>query len=483
MKTLSRLRRNDRSNKEKLRKKVHRRREVANGIFLGSMGHGRKSFDCRYDFEGSGSIISPPGGGKTARVFIPTLLTDPGTFVVFDPALDIYQTTHEQRERLGNDVLVACPFPVDANEILSPDHQIVDCGIDFFGNIDFEGHPGTVREKIKNRVELFLPDKVKTDSKSRFFERDGRSIIDFLCLDELRHGRRILLPNVRQRLLSGPTILNEAFVSAMDCSDFAGELALLANGLNGVLTAAPQQFSGGFGCAAQAIELFDGFSSVGSHVGGGGFDPARLKSGRNVTIYVCYPGERVKTHSRIAAATMNYLLQQVCHGRTENRVTALIDEAAELGNGDSGIPIARYMNIGRKHNLRVFCAWQELEGQVCERYGKEGVKQILAASDLMWITSLRGPETCETFSKMIGMRSAESINLSDRPQNVSVMPEQTFGRAHHSVPAMRPEELQRLDQRLALVLMGHHKPMLVNKVGYFERADLCQLAGPNPYRG
>ena len=361
----------------KAAKKIRRRRKVASGVFLGSMGQGRKSFDCRYDGEGSGSIISPPGGGKTSGVFINTLLTDPGTHIVFDPALDIYQTTHEQRERLGNDVFVACPFSSDANAILHPNHQIVDCGIDFFGGIDLKGDPGTIREKIKNRVELFLPDKVKTDAKTRFFERDGRSLLDFLCLDELRHGRRIQLPNIRQRLLSGPAMLNEAFASAMDCSDFAGELALLANGLNGVLIAAPQQFSGGYGCAAQAIELFDGYSSVGSHVAGGGFDPARLKSGKKVTIYVCYPGERVKTHSLIATATMSYLLQQVCQGRTENRVTALIDEAAELGNGgDSSLPIARYMNIGRKHNLRVFCAWQELEGQVCERYGKEGVKQI-----------------------------------------------------------------------------------------------------------
>ena len=84
---------------------------------------------------------------------------------------------------------------------------------------------------------------------------------------------------------------------------------------------------------------------------------------------------------------------------------------------------------------------------------------------------------------MVGMKAAESVNLSDRPQNATVMPEQTFGRSHHSVPLLRPEELQRLNQRLALVLMGHHKPMLMNKVGYFERADLFQLAGPNPYRG
>lgn len=463
-----------------LRKRRARKqkRHTARGVFLGELRQGRKSCDLRYAGECSGSIVSPGGGGKTSGVFIPTLLTDPSTHIVFDPALDIYQTTHEQRIRLDNDVIVLCPFADDANAILHPDHQIVDCGINLFGHIDYESKPESILENIKNRVELILPDKLKTDAKSRFFERDGRTILEFLCLDELRAGRTLLLPNIRQRLISGYDVLSQAFLDAGDSTAFCGELALLGNNLMAMLNGSAPQFTGGYGCASQAVNLFAGYSSAGRHVTGDGFDPARLKSGKRVTVYVCYPGERVKTHQRLATATITYLLQQVCRGRTENTVTALIDEAAELD-----VPVARFMNIGRKHNLRIFCAWQELEGQVCERYGKEGVKQILAASDLMWITSLRGAETCATFSKMIGMKSAETLSFNDRPQSTAEMPEQTFGRGHHSVPLLRPEDLQRLDQALALVMIGANKPMLINKVGYFQRPELLRLAGPNPYRG
>ncbi|WP_372716132.1 type IV secretory system conjugative DNA transfer family protein [Novipirellula sp.] len=454
--------------------------QPTSGIFLGTINDRRKTVDLRFDSEGSGSIVSPPGGGKTAKCFCPTLLTDPGTHIVFDPTLEIYSMTHVARELLGNDVYVVCPHPDDANEILHPDHQITDCGINFFGSSEFKGKPERVRENIKNRVELLLPDNLKTDAKTRFFEIDGRELLEFTCLDELNRGRDITLPNVRERILSGPAELNEAFVEAMESSAFAGELALLANGLNGVLTAAPQQFSGGFGCAKQAIGLYDGYSSVGRHVSGPGFDPALLKTGeKNVTLYICYPGERIKTHQRMAAATMTYLFQQVCKGRPGNCVTALVDEATEIGC----FPIARFMNIGRKFNLRIFAAWQELEGQVDEVFGRSGVRQILSASELMWITSLRGPETCETFSKMIGMKGIENLSLNDRPQSTSTMPDQSFGRGHQSVPLIRPEDLQRMDQRLALVLVGANKPMLVNKVGYFEREAFRRIAGPNPYRG
>ena len=75
----------------------------------------RNSFDRRDDGDGSGSIIAPPGAGKTSRIFIPTLLTDPRTQIVFDPAVDIYETTREKPGRSDGDVSVVCPFQDDAN--------------------------------------------------------------------------------------------------------------------------------------------------------------------------------------------------------------------------------------------------------------------------------------------------------------------------------------------------------------------------------
>ena len=170
--------------------------QIASGIFLGTMSDGRKTIDLRFDSEGSGSIVSPPGGGKT-QVFCNTLLSDPTTTIVVDPTLELYSMTHLARELLGNDVYVVCPHPDDANEILHPDHQIVDRGINFFGSSDFKGKPERIRENIKNRVELLLPDNVKTDAKTRFFELDGKDLLEFTCLDELNRGRDIILPDIR----------------------------------------------------------------------------------------------------------------------------------------------------------------------------------------------------------------------------------------------------------------------------------------------
>ena len=81
------------------------------------------------DREDSGSIISPPSQGKTANFLIPASSPDPGPKIVVDPAIDIYQTQQEQCERLDNEVFVVCPFPSDANDILSHGHQNVDCDI------------------------------------------------------------------------------------------------------------------------------------------------------------------------------------------------------------------------------------------------------------------------------------------------------------------------------------------------------------------
>lgn len=462
--------------KETLRKNA--RGKVEKGIFLGSMSDGKKTIDLLHDTECSGAIVSPPGGGKSSKVLIPTLLSDPGTFVVFSPALDLYQTTYKRRLELGNDVVVLCPFPDDANEVLHPDHQLNDHGINLFGNIDFKNRPETVREEIKNRIQLLIPDKIKTDDKSRYFQQAGRQMLDFVSLWQLHGGRELTLPDIRIQLLSGFHVLHDACVEAMDSSAFAGELALLGGGLSSILTASPEQFAGGYGYASDAVDLYDGYSSVGRHVTGGGFDPARLKSGKPVTVYVCYPGERVCTHSRMATATITYLLQQVCKGRPGNFVKFLVDEASELE-----LPLARFMNQGRKHNLAIFPAFQELEGQIASRYGTEGVKEILSASELLWITSLRGPDTCRTFSDILGSKAVEAPSLNDRPGTSSPMPDQSFGRSYQTVPVMRPDELRQLDRRKAIVIVGNEKPLMVDKVGYFERPDFAAVAGPNPYRG
>ncbi len=451
---------------------------TSSGVFLGAVqDKWHREIDLRYNAEGSGSIISPPGGGKTAACFTPTLLTDPSNYLVNDPTLELYAMTHEARRKLNNDVVVLCPWPEEASAIVG--HEVIDTGINFLSSIDYAGNAATVRENVKSRIELLIPERLKIDAKTEFFERDGRNLLEFLLLDDLSEGRIPTLPRIRERLLAGPEVLHEAFLRAMDKSAFAGELALLANGLSGVLSAAPQQFAGSFGTAAQGVELFDGYSSVFRHTSGPGFDPRRFKSGRNVTVYVCFPGERIRTHQRLAAATFSYLFQQICQGARGNGVTALIDEAAELGY----CPFIRYMNIGRKFNLRVFCAWQELHGQVQQTFGVEGVRQIMSASDLLWITAIRGHETCELISKTIGMQGLENLSLNEGPLAASLLPDQSLGRGHLSVPLCRPEAIQRLPHDRVLILQGNMKPVLAKKVPYFMRPSFLRAAGPNPYRG
>ena len=172
------------------------------------------------------------------------------------------------------------------------------------------------------------------------------------------------------------------------------------------------------------------------------------------------------------------MFQQVCRRPGGNRVTFLIDECAELG----ALPIARYMNIGRKYNCRLFTFWQAFTGQMAEIYGPEIVKQIISGSALMWLTALRGYETCDVISKLLGTKAIENLSMTDRLQNVP-MPEQSFQHGFQSGPLMRHDELQRLCNSQALVLQGANKPALVNKVPYFAHKAFRDLAGKNPYRG
>lgn len=444
------------------------------GLYLGTIKSGRnKTQTLRFNGEGGGLIISPPGGGKSL-MFTQTLLTDPGTYLVHDPTLEIFACTEKQRRRMGSTPLIITPFAQEASKLLG--RPVKDAGLNSLASIDFEADPGTVWNKLKERIALVLPDRVKTDSHSRYFETDARNLLLFVSGDELNKGRELTWPSIRQRVLAGPADLQESFIEALDSEGFAGELSLLANKLNGILAGASPQFTGGYGSACQAVELMD--SSVADHLTGPGFDPLRLTSGSSVTLYVAFPGNKILTHQKMNAAIWMYLFQQVME-HPGHTVTALLDEAYEIGDCD----FIRTMNLARKKNLRIFTAWQDLHGQAQERFGPEGLRQITSAAELLWVTNLRGFETCELLSKMSGSKAVESGNLNDRHDNEAQSPDQTFGRAHQVVPNLRPEEFQQLPSEEAIVMCGNMPPARVNKSPYFLNPELAALAGSNPYRG
>ncbi|NOY42268.1 MAG: type IV secretory system conjugative DNA transfer family protein [Planctomycetes bacterium] len=246
------------------------------GIFLGTIRRKRAHRDVFYDDEGSISIIAPPGESKTMSIVVPTLLANPGqNLIVNDPAGEVYSICNLALQKAGYEVCVLTPYPNEVSTLIG--QKVTDMGVDVFSSLKPDMDPGRIRGQIENIMRWVMPGKVSMDEKSEFFYRSARMLGGFFALKELSEGRKPTLPAIRSHLMEGPAFIHDAFNDAEGSTAFGGVYEELAKSLGGVLTAAPQQFAGGFGIAEQCLDPYDHFSSMGQHTSGSIFDPSSLK--------------------------------------------------------------------------------------------------------------------------------------------------------------------------------------------------------------
>ena len=453
------------------------------GIFLGQF----EGKDIWYDGENSGNFYGPPGTGKTSCTIINTLLSasarteeeikTASSFLINDPAFDCYAVTHKALRDAGYDVLVLSSWTDEISEAIG--EKVVDAKLNMYSSFDPKVNPAAIRDESKLRTFQLIPnEKPDTEEKTKFFNRGGRSLIECASLWIYSCEQKPNLVNIHKQLMASPAELHELFVKCMESSAFGGYLARLASGLSGIAIGAPEQFAGYLGVAHQALESYDSFSAVGKHVSGPGFDVKRFKGDKPVAVFLIYPGKRAVTHQSMLNAEISFLLEMICADPRHRRVTALIDEAAGLGYVPS---LLRFLNEGRKHKLRMFCAWQDLsQGEMI--YGKPGMQQILAAGHFLWASGIREPGFCAMLAKIAGTAAIEDMSLNDRSQGAFDIADQSYGLANKGMPLMRDIRTG-LKADEALIVYRNLPVIKATKIPYFTRPEWADIAGKNPYVG
>lgn len=446
------------------------------GIFVGTIKTGKGSHrDVFYDGEQSISVIAPAGEQKTTSIVIPSVIANPGhNLIINDPSGEVLSICKPALLKAGYELVVITPFADKVGELIG--QKVTDVGLDIFSSLRPDMNPADVRSEIHKIGHWQMPNDPHIDEKSKYFFRAGRGISGFGAMADLVEGRKPTLTSVRSRLMLGPGLLHDLFQDAEDSTAFGGVYAELARSLSGVLTAAPQQFAGGFGVAEQYLDPFDHFSALGQHTAGSTFDPRTLKNPRKkIAVFVVYTLEMMETYKAPLAMTMNYLLDTVASDNQPGKVTAILDEAAILR-----MPLADKLDFYRKMGLRVMMIWQDM-AQAEHNHGKTGMRRIMAASKLKIGMGLQEPDTLELFSKLCGTQAIADISLADRSMMTDSMPDLSPGHNHRSVPLFRPEEIRTMSREELLVVGGNLHPFILKKLPYWKRAKWNQIAGRSPY--
>lgn len=410
-----------------------------------------------------GVTIAGARSGKGTSFIVPNLLLYPGSVIANDPKGELARITSRRRKEMGQAVAIIDPF--------------LDSGIDesklaSFNPLDII-QPGS--ENAADDAGLLADALVVQESGSgRHWTTAARNFLHGVILYVALRciGRERTLPHVRELI----TLPKEEFYGAGGLiermQEAGGYCAQAANSLVGksenecssVLSTALEQTAF---LASPAMKRGLSKST---------FDIDALKNSRaGLTVYLCLPGTRLRTHSRfmrlmlmVALARMEAVPNVSVTQATANGwpVLFMLDEFPVLGHMDV-IESAAGLMAG--YGVKLWTVLQDLS-QLQRDYPKSW-QTFLGNTGIIQNFGSTDEATCTYMSKLCGeteLLSQSFPELTERERGAGKI---GLNKSVAVNPLIRPDEVRRLfarqTGRALLSIPGEH-PTAVMRANYFD---------------
>lgn len=393
-------------------------------------------------------LFAPTGTGKTTALTIPNLLFWEGSCIASDIKLTLFEHTSKYRQQMGHQVFLWNPG--------SPD-GLTHC----YNPLDvISDNPYTRIDEIQKIAAIFIPDNPKSEpiwqAQSRFlFVALVLYILDTPHLPKtigevVRLFKRT--PNFAEwiaQVLQSRTDLDELcrynFLKFLELHEKT-RLSILAT------------FQSYF-------ELFDN-PLIEAATSKSDFDIRKLRQER-MTIYVGVTNDNLVR----LAPLLTVFYQQVADIMTRkiptedepHGVLFLMDEFSALRRMESF-----HKNIGlyREYRLKMILIIQEL-AQLYDTYSRDGAKVFINSKVRIAFTQ-NDEETCQLISSAVGDMTLEVKNRSQHTNTGLFSNAQPTESIHYvKRPLLLPQEIRRLSENKALILLEGHETVYANKIRWF----------------
>jgi type IV secretory pathway TraG/TraD family ATPase VirD4 len=203
---------------------------------------------------------------------------------------------------------------------------------------------------------------------------------------------------------------------------------------------------------------------IAEHTAHSDVDLTELQDGtRPVSLYLVAPFGDAARLRPLHASLIEMIIGRVSQPRTEpprQRLLLCLDEAMNLGRMDE---LERGMSYLQGAQTQVLLVLQNIE-QFEQTYPKSSMLASVGTS--VWYTPTPNDRrTAEWLSGAMGV-STEARATETRTVSVwGFLQRTTFGEQHHARPLMTPDEVARLDEQVALVLVKGCAPIKARKLG------------------
>ena len=412
------------------------------------------------------AVFGSTGSGKTTCYAMPMLRSCGDSMVCLDSKGELARNTAEFRARtFGHEIAVIDPYGV-ARGCGFPPGRLNPLGL-FRENED----------RIVDEARRLASSLVVTTGEERdpFFTKASNTLctatLAFLMAEA--KPEQATLSRMRD-ILSSPQLMKQ-MVEHMLQSQACGGLLRRLGGQLGQLQG--QTKASVFSVANSHIDFLDSLP-LADTVSASSFNPRNLIHGKQ-TVYICLPVDRVIELAGIQRVLLSTLLNLVFEaGEDRNRrVRFLLDEAATLGSMDS---LYNALNFGRSFGHRLMFLFQSTS-QV-ERCFPASQKDDFHAVVASVFCGVNDHRTAKEVSEWIGQTTvtgrSEQTGDNDGSTtgpNLDVMESRSRGSSRSVTyneverSLIQPSEVLQLPEKSAIVLLPNVRPILAEKVPYFEK--------------
>jgi type IV secretion system protein VirD4 len=433
--------------------------------FEGSVGDliiGRSHRGKLLRYEGAAHLltIAPTRSGKGVGTIIPNLLTLQRSIICIDPKGENARVAGRARSRHGP-VYCLDPFGVSGH----PSAR--------YNPLDFLSADSTdLTEDAMTLAEALVFDGGPvTDTH---WNEEAKALIAGLILYTVCHdpAERRTLTQVRQYLTLAPEHWHELLLLMQESQAAGGLVARAANRYAGK---SDREASGVLSSAQRHTHFLDS-PRIAAALSGSDFSFSDVKEGL-ASVFLCLPPERLDTYSRWLRLLLSQALIDMARSpaKPSHPVLFLLDEFAALGRLE---PVERAMGLMAGYGLQLWPILQDIH-QLRALYGPRA-GTFLSNAGVVQAFGVNDYETADLISKAFGDTTIEFETSGRSESRQGLFGTRTKSRSTSSHVTgrrlMNPDEIMRLSGDDLVLMIQGKKPLIAQKVRYFEEAEFKGLA-------
>ncbi|MEI6057235.1 MAG: type IV secretory system conjugative DNA transfer family protein, partial [Lentisphaerota bacterium] len=425
------------------------------------------------------TIVAMSGGGKTAGITIPALLTENRPVFVHDPKGELFAVTAKHRiEKFGREIILFDPFGVTLkSDVAVKAHSINPFSYFPTGNINF-------KDRFITSLTSALVNNEGSPRYGSHFEDTAKIIIAGIIDLLLLHGKSSFL-NLYSIISEGPQKIEKRIHTYM--TDNSISVDLLSPHLKeaySLLEATGKDESGSIFTTTLRQLRWMSDSNLRGLFQKDTCDLRYFISGK-ADIFIVLPEDQIKEQSRVVKLILSLvaslLIQTEKPFLSSKEYLFLLDELGQLGYNEQ---LENYIEILRARNC-VFWSVFQTYSQI-KLYQKP---DLFINSKMLQLFSCSDPDIMQLIQKLGGTKTVlletHSSSDSNNQQKMEILKgslSESTGSSHHEVSTdlIKLNDIREMPFDEQLVFIQGLQPIRCRKTLYFKEKSLLDLCGKNP---